>query len=303
MAALNVMPVFTDAALADCGYMPNEAFGAYWRLLMNWWRDGAKPMSERRLRLYAACDDDTLELIKEHLTVTADGWVQKKLFEVYPKQEKRAQAARENGKRGGRPKTHDESEQEPEKKPSGLSDVGAVGKLSMNHEPSSLSKDKQSEARKRATRLSEDFQIPEEWTSYGLDGGLTKAEISLLFEELKTWSLTKKQGTSLDWKRTWQTWCRRHKSWGVKAAVPGIASHETIWPDDPEERERAEALQRRVGKNPFKSYFAKAPPRKNCDGWVVYAMNDFAVSRVEAQYSGALDDIYRRKGWRIEVAP
>lgn len=168
---------------------------------------------------------------------------------------------------------------------------------------SGLPDGKPNEARKRATRLSEDFQIPEEWTSYGLDGGLTKAEISLLFEELKTWSLTKKQGTSLDWRRTWQTWCRRHKAWGVKAAVPESVSRETIWPDDPEERERAEALQRRVGKNPFKSYFAKAPPRKNCDGWVVFVPNSVVAPKVENQYGNSLDEIYGRKGWRIEVAP
>lgn len=80
-----------------------------------------------------------------------------------------------------------------------------------------------------------------------------------------------------------------------------IASRETIWPDDPEERERAEALQRRVGKRPYASYFARTPPKKNCEGWVVTIPNTTVQAKVENQYSVALDDIYGRKQWRMEI--
>ena len=38
MATFPALPMWTDAILADCGYMPDEKFGAYHRLLYLIWR-------------------------------------------------------------------------------------------------------------------------------------------------------------------------------------------------------------------------------------------------------------------------
>lgn len=100
MASLNIMPLMTDAILADCGYMQNAVFGAYMKLLIQWWRVEAKPMSRARLRLIAGCSEDEFDVIAEHLTETPDGFIQKKLCELWSQQlERSAKAKDKAGKR------------------------------------------------------------------------------------------------------------------------------------------------------------------------------------------------------------
>lgn len=172
MAKLNIMPLYTDAALADTAYMPNEVFGAYWRLLMTWWRDGAKPMSEKRMKMFAQCDDEILEILKEHLTAItgADGaqsWTQAKLAEVYQVQTEKSLKAREAAKsrweikrRSQAPPDEDDADamRTHNKR---ISALDADGMPSMNHEPSSLSNDKQRRAREAREQFEEQF-----WKSY-----------------------------------------------------------------------------------------------------------------------------------------
>lgn len=95
MAEMPIMPLATDAALADTGDLPNELFGAYWRLMMRWWREGCEPVaSEKKLQRWAQCSaDDFAEIRDEFLTHTDDGWVQKGLFRRWEAQQERKHKA------------------------------------------------------------------------------------------------------------------------------------------------------------------------------------------------------------------
>ena len=134
------MPLYTDSLLSDCDHMSDRCFGRYMRLLIRWWRRGAKPLSERELKKLSRAAGEDLQHIKDELTLTDDGWVKKKLFELYPKQLKRAHIAAENGRKGGRPKVYGESELDPKRNPVGF-DLGggiqSLGKLPNTHSPTS----------------------------------------------------------------------------------------------------------------------------------------------------------------------
>lgn len=91
---MNIMPLMTDAIMADCGYMPNAVFGAYMKMLIAWWRAEAKPMSAARLRMIAGCSEEEFAVIAEHLTETPEGFVQKKLVETFARQTDRSEKAK-----------------------------------------------------------------------------------------------------------------------------------------------------------------------------------------------------------------
>ena len=65
-----------------------------------------------------------------------------------------------------------------------------------------------SKARKRATRLPEDWQIPEEWIDEAVSRGLTRAGAYAEAERMRNWSLSSPKGAKLDWRASWRNWIR-----------------------------------------------------------------------------------------------
>ena len=169
MADLPYMPLATDAILADAGDLPNYLFGAYMRLLIRWWRDGAAPeLNEKRLARWAGAPPDEFDQLKEFLTLTNEGWIQKRLAETYAEQMQKHRDAQKAihirwhkaGKHNDQPNvdcplcaendgvdTHEVTTKE-DRNTSVYTDVLPT----MNHEPySELSIDNSSTARARAT--------------------------------------------------------------------------------------------------------------------------------------------------------
>lgn len=71
-----------------------------------------------------------------------------------------------------------------------------------------------------------------------------------------------------------------------------------VLPDNPEEREIAEALMRRVGKSAFVSYFSP-PPRKNGTGWIINA-GPTKATLIDNRYNTALNDIIGKGNWKFK---
>ncbi len=195
------MPLYTDALLSDAGDLPNALFGAYVRLLCRWWREGAAPeQNEKRLARWAGLSSIEFEDLKEFLTDTPEGWIQKKLRETFTAQQEKSAKARSSA--NARWNNANASKKGCKRSADGNAD----DMLSMNHEPSSLSKDKQKGAQKRATRLPEDFALPSKWREWAKSKGFSDQQIDTEFEKMRTGSQYAKNGACRDWYRRWQNW-------------------------------------------------------------------------------------------------
>jgi uncharacterized protein YdaU (DUF1376 family) len=111
MSEFPSLPLFTDAFIADTGHLGAIETGAYLMLLMVAWRspDCRLPDDDGKLARWARVDPRTWRRIKAEVmafwTLAGGGWTQKRLLKEREIVSKRAEVARENGKRGGRPKS------------------------------------------------------------------------------------------------------------------------------------------------------------------------------------------------------
>lgn len=222
MAELPFLPIATDALLADAGDLPNELFGAYCRLLFRWWREGAQPeQNEKRLARWAGLSSDDFDDLKEFLTETDDGWIQKRLAETFAKiQRKSAKAKEAAAKRWECERNADASENECER----------ISERNANHNQSSLSKDKQiisgedAPPKKvlRGTRLTDDWRPPPDYIAFALTEGFSEAEAYREADRFRDYWISKtgQQARKADWLATWRNWCRNSKDKRSGASGP-----------------------------------------------------------------------------------
>ena len=99
MAELPIMPLATDALLADTTHLSTEEFGAYVRILLVMWRHGAKlPADDKELSRIAGITRARWGRVREKVTrpLTYENgfWTQKRLTETWKRvQEIRAKRA------------------------------------------------------------------------------------------------------------------------------------------------------------------------------------------------------------------
>lgn len=238
MARFNIMPLMTDA-LHDVSYMSDECFGKYMRLLVTWWRDGCEPISERKLRAYTNASGEQLECIKDHLTETDDGWVQKKLFEVWEQQIKRSNKAKTSAKMSWQNRRKANAEQTQRER---ISSDDANAMLSVNRiedtDVSSISSapdgapPEKSVSRETAkarvgatangTRLSKDWKITDEQLDWAMGAEVDPATDEILREAMTRSEVmheankfrdfwhgkTGKDARKKDWDATFRNWIR-----------------------------------------------------------------------------------------------
>ena len=112
MTAFPVLPLFTDAFIADTTHLTAEETGAYLMLLMvAWRRPGCSlPDDDTSLARWARVSAKTWTRIRPRVmafwSLGEDGeWTQSRLSQEQLRASQRASVARENGTRGGRPKS------------------------------------------------------------------------------------------------------------------------------------------------------------------------------------------------------
>lgn len=112
MSAFPVLPLFTDAFIADTTHLTAEETGAYLMLLMvAWRRPGCSlPDDDTSLARWARVSAKTWARIRPRVMAfwtldEAGEWVQSRLSQEQLRASQRASVARENGTRGGRPKS------------------------------------------------------------------------------------------------------------------------------------------------------------------------------------------------------
>jgi uncharacterized protein YdaU (DUF1376 family) len=108
MADLNVMPLYTDAFLADTTDLSDAETGSYLLLIMAMWRAGGSlpddpDLLARIARVSAKGWPKRWLRLSRFFSKTYDSrWTQKKLDEIYRKAKAKRETFIENGRRGGR---------------------------------------------------------------------------------------------------------------------------------------------------------------------------------------------------------
>lgn len=110
MSSLNMMPLYTDAYLADTTHLTIEEHGAYLKLLIVMWRNGGwlpddDGIVARYLGVTSARWKKLKSVVGTFFSYDNDRFTQKKLQEIFADKTKLSEENRENGKRGGKAKS------------------------------------------------------------------------------------------------------------------------------------------------------------------------------------------------------
>lgn len=216
MSTTPYFPFYPSDYMADTAHLSTEQHGAYMLLLMTAWaRAGRLPNDPAKLARIARVSPRRWHMIADDVLefwdAEGDEIVSKRLEREHKKASSKSQKRSDAGKRGAKAKALKNKEP-----------ASAIAKQTLKHspEPEPLGTNvPKKDTRKRATRLPEDWVIPDDWLVYAESKGLTRERAQSLADDMLTWSLTKSQGTSLDWKRTYQNWARR-------AAKDGDTGHD-----------------------------------------------------------------------------
>lgn len=113
------MPLYIADYLADTGRLTTEQHGAYLLLIMDYWRNGSLPDDDSVLAQVARLPADKWKksraIISRFFTIQDGFWTHKRIDEELESARKFIEKQRENGAKGGRPKT--------QKKPMGYDSV------------------------------------------------------------------------------------------------------------------------------------------------------------------------------------
>lgn len=220
MSQFPVLPIFTDAFLADTGHLNAQETGAYFLLIMIAWRspDCRLPDDDAKLARWARLDMRTWRRLKnaimgEFWTLNDGFWTQKRLSKEREIVSKRAEVARDNGKLGGRPKSLENNETgNPVGSPS-LTQKKAPISISTykNKEDSSSLRSEPREERNpepnrkttKRTACRPDFWPNDNGQRRAADLGIDISEEVRRFVDYHTG----KGSLMADWQAAWRTWC------------------------------------------------------------------------------------------------
>lgn len=236
------IPLYVTDYEADTSHLTLEEDGAYMRLLRLCWRTPGCSIPDdpewikRRLRV----DDATYErsvapVIEEFFSRAKARLSQPRLQRESERINETSQKRREAGKKGGRPskplKTAEGSESRAK---AGHKQNESIYNQNQNQNQIDTNVSK---ARKRASRLPEDWQIPEEWIDEAVSRGLTRARAYAEAERMRNWSQSSPNGAKVKWLAVWRNWIADKADQPAKPAQPAdrhlaaAASRRDAWLD------------------------------------------------------------------------
>ncbi len=200
------MQLYVSDYLGDTRHLSCEQHGAYLLLLMTMWNaSGSLPDDDSKLarivclsvKKWRLIRDDILRFFEVENGLISHGRLSKEL----QKSESKSQSRASSGAEGGRAKALKDKEARLANAtvlPCHLPDTITIQE---KETPSGVSK-------KRATRLPDDWVIPDPWLQEAIDAGLSRVRALSEAERMKNWSLSNKNGAKLDWLASWRNWYR-----------------------------------------------------------------------------------------------
>ncbi|MBA9067191.1 uncharacterized protein YdaU (DUF1376 family) [Methylobacterium sp. RAS18] len=229
MSAFPSLPLFTDAFIADTGHLNAQQTGAYLMLLMVAWRspECRLPDDDDKLARWARVDRRTWSRVKpavmEFWTLRDGFWTQKRLTQERDIVSKRADAARLNGKHGGRPKSLENNDPD---NPTGSDSLTQRKAPNPNPIRSSLRSDHGALSPRDQvvkTPIDPDWQPDARDIDAAITEGVSREAIRREAAQFVDTCLAN-DTRSADWRASWRRWCRspyRTADPGSRAPLPG----------------------------------------------------------------------------------
>jgi len=232
----------------DTAHLSLTEHGAY-ALLLDYLYGTQRVLPGNDMGLFRVCGAHTeeekaavLSVIRQFFEKTADGYTQSRATEEIKQAESRINAARENGKKGGRPT---------QQKPTGFQSANPQeSSPSSNHQTPDKERVKIVTApaepiqTKRATPFLDGFQLDPEMILFGNEQGVDPiAEFDAFRDYHKS-----RGSTFKDWKAAWRYWVRNSKKF-EKGKGQGNANANVPKSFDAVRREKTDAAARRVIEN------------------------------------------------------
>lgn len=249
------MPLWIGDYLADTQHLTRDEHGAYLLMLMAYWRN-AGPLVDDNKRL-AAITKATLKewaelrpVLLEFFEVVDGHWHQKRMDAELSESVDRAEKAASKARKAAEARWGQSSDASSSNAPSSATSTARSNASSIPqalHEqcpsPSpittpSLRSGVESASPHRGSRLSADWQLPDEWADWArqVRPDLNPTETANRFADY--WhGMAGAKGRKADWLATWRNWVRNEKS-PVRQAVTMPSSrearraHQDAWMDE-----------------------------------------------------------------------
>lgn len=197
------MPLYIGDYRADTAHLSTIEHGAYLLLIMHYWRNGGVPKDDGALARITGMSGKQWASHKNAILSFFDDDLNHKRIDIERQKaigisEKR----RSVGALGGKAKSLKNND-------------GVLANATILLEQKARQSQSQSQSHKdiggtarsqRATRLPNDWKLPDDYRKAALEKGLSESEIEKQAERMLNWSLSAKNGVKLDWYRTWLNW-------------------------------------------------------------------------------------------------
>jgi uncharacterized protein YdaU (DUF1376 family) len=226
---------------------------AVYRRLLDHYYDSEQPIPKetqpviRRLRLVSHAETVAL-ILAEFFTLEADGWHNHRADCEIANYRSKAETAKANGAKGGRPRANKGLETQPviSANPAETGSQANQEPITINQQPieqpSAATATTTKAKALRGTRLPADWTLPQDWADWAASdrAEFTRADIARTADSFADYyHAATRNGTKLDWLATWRNWFRNQKApasnvrtFPQRATGPDFNSGDTSWASD-----------------------------------------------------------------------
>jgi uncharacterized protein YdaU (DUF1376 family) len=212
MSAQPYMPLWISDFIGDTLELDAKEVGAYMLILMAMWqRGGTLPDDDKKLQRIARVGREWPKVwasIEHYFIRKEDMICNKRLSLEATKCATKRQVNKQLGARGGRAKALKSRDQ------TLANATNSLEQNPSNHNHNHKEKeDTNVSSKKKATRLSRDWVLPDDWLEWGVSEGWTNQDLLLEADKFKDYWISKSSDArKLDWLAVWRNWLRNSRN-------------------------------------------------------------------------------------------
>jgi uncharacterized protein YdaU (DUF1376 family) len=220
------MPLFIGDYLADTGRLTTEQHGAYFLLIMDYWRNGPPPDDASVLAQITRLSADAWSIAQaqlKHLFSIEDGvWRHKRIDEELATAKENKGKAKAKAKAAADARWGKVGKDAPSNAPSNATSIPqAILEECPSPSPSPIKTKSKAEASQRATRLPDDW-MPNEEEAHFCETERPDLRVEATAARFRDYWIAQpgQKGRKADWTATWRNWVRNERRVQQAAAPP-----------------------------------------------------------------------------------